>query len=122
MVDLDKGKIITYYSANTKISMMQQALVNGERYFRTGSAKEKGLNWAIKANSFTLPIDDAPLEPSSSSTLNSFSPAKKPRSSSPRQKSSQNPPKPRPSKSGEKAEMPKKKGGILKGLMKLLGR
>lgn len=121
MVNLDNSKIIQHYSANVKINMVEQTMFNGERYFRTASASERGLNWAIKASSFMLPANDAPLAPLTSPTLNSNLQPKVPRSTSGKQKSSQ---KPVPSNNGEKgqpghtAKKPEKRAGLLKGLFK----
>ena len=64
MVDLDKKKIVQYYSANTRINVVQKVNYKGDTYYRTGSTVEKGLNWAFKASAFGLPNDEAPLEPS----------------------------------------------------------
>lgn len=63
MVNLDDGEIIQYYSANTKIQVVQKASCKGITYYRTASAKERGLNWAFKAAAFGLPNDEAPLAP-----------------------------------------------------------
>lgn len=70
MISLDTGAIIQYYGANTKINVAQEITVDGVRYFRTESAARKGLNWAIKASSFDLPIELASLEPSRKSFSN----------------------------------------------------
>lgn len=124
MVDLSTGEIVRHYSANVKINMVQQAIFKGERYFRTASAAHSGLNLAIKASSFTLPSDDAPLEPSEPSTLNSFTTSKKPRRPSAKQKSSQ---KSESSKSGESSQTipktivkPKKVGRFKRFWIKLI--
>lgn len=57
MVTLDTKKAVQLYSANTKINLVQYAVFNDSVYFRTSSAKERNLNWAIKADSFDLPKD-----------------------------------------------------------------
>lgn len=68
MLSLDNGTAIQYYSANTKINVTQEAIIDGVKYFRTESAASKGLNWAFKATSFDLPKDElASLEPSKNS-------------------------------------------------------
>ena len=118
MVDLNSGRIIMHYSSNVKINVVQQTLVNSDRYFRTESAMKKGLNWAIKASSFTLPDDDAPLEPSELSTLNSIT-SKRPRRSPIKQKNIQ---KVESSKSGESSHtIPKKVGKFKRFLERLKG-
>lgn len=70
MVSLDDGTPIQYFSANTKLNVVQEATVDGVKYFRTESAARKGLNWAIKASSFSLPNEVASLEPSRKSFSN----------------------------------------------------
>ena len=65
MVTLDTKKMIQQYALNTKLNVVQYTYFNGSLYFRTLTAKERGLNWAIKADSFTLPVGlIASLEPS----------------------------------------------------------
>ena len=66
MVTLDTKKMVQQYSLNTKINVVQYTNFNGSLYFRTMTAKEKGLNWAIKADYFTLPTELASLVPSPS--------------------------------------------------------
>lgn len=67
MVTLDTKKAVQFYSANTKINVVQYTVFNGSVYFRTSSARDRGLNWAIKADSFSMPNDYlASLAPSSS--------------------------------------------------------
>lgn len=65
MVSLDTGKVIQQYSSNTRINVVQKAFYNGELYFRTATAKEKGLNWAFKASAFDAPNEKAPSAHSS---------------------------------------------------------
>lgn len=55
MINLDINKPIQYYSANTKINVVQYAIVADKIYFRTASAKSRDLNWAIGSSSFKLP-------------------------------------------------------------------
>ena len=55
MVTLDTKKAVQSYCPNTKINVVQYTVFNDTVYFRTSSAKERGLNWAIKADSFDLP-------------------------------------------------------------------
>lgn len=91
MVDLDTNKVKMHYGTNTKVNMVQETITNGTRYFRTASAVSEGLNWAIKADSFVLPTDDASLAPSVLPTLNSNSTySKATRKPSAKQKSIQN--------------------------------
>lgn len=55
MVNLDVNVPIQFYSANTKINVVQYAIIGEEIFFRTQSAKQRDLNWAIKATAFRLP-------------------------------------------------------------------
>ena len=55
MVNLDNNVPIQFYSANTKINIVQYSIVDGVVFFRTQSAKQRSLNWAIKATAFRLP-------------------------------------------------------------------
>lgn len=65
MVDLRTRKVVQHYAANVKINLVQEATFEGIRFFRTNSAKERGLDWAFKASSFTLPESEfASLAPS----------------------------------------------------------
>lgn len=70
MRDLDTGEIIQYYSANTKISVVQKTQLDYTTYYRTASAKERGLNWAFEASAFGLPNEIAPPVPSLPNSLN----------------------------------------------------
>lgn len=72
MVALDTKKMVQQYSLNTKINVIQYTIFNDSLYFRTLTAKEKGLNWAIKADAFVLPDELASLVP-----MPNFSPQKK---------------------------------------------
>ena len=60
MVDLDKNKIVQYYSANTKIVVVQKCVTPEKTYYRTRPAAEKGLNWVFEASVFGLPNEKAP--------------------------------------------------------------
>ena len=55
MLTLDTKKAIQFYAPNTKLNLVQYTLFNNAVYFRTESAKKNNLNWAIKADSFSLP-------------------------------------------------------------------
>lgn len=63
MVTLDTKKMVQQYAMNTKLNVIQYAIFNDSLYFRTLTAKEKGLNWAIKADAFVLPDELASLVP-----------------------------------------------------------
>lgn len=68
MFDLNNGSKIQYYSANTKINLVQETELDGTRYLRTESAMTQGLDWAFKASDFGLPeLKVASLEPSKES-------------------------------------------------------
>lgn len=71
MRDLETGKIIQYYSANTKICVIQKANYKGMTYYRTRSAKDNNLDWAFEAAVFGLPNDIAPPVHTPSYSLNS---------------------------------------------------
>lgn len=73
MVNLDTNGKIQLYSANTKINLVQEAEVDGTRYFRTETAAIQGLNWAFKASDFGLPDKVASLEPSKESFVDNES-------------------------------------------------
>ena len=71
MVDLQTGKIIQYYSANTKIALAQSCETETGTYYRTESATRSGKDWAFRADAFGLPnsksvapIKKAPSAPS----------------------------------------------------------
>lgn len=55
MVTLDTKRAIQLYSPNTKLNVVQYTMFNDSIYFRTQSAKDRNLNWAIKADAFSLP-------------------------------------------------------------------
>lgn len=63
MVTLDTKKMVQQYAMNTKLNVVQYTIFNDSLYFRTLTAKEKGLNWAIKADAFVLPDELASLAP-----------------------------------------------------------
>lgn len=115
MASLDNGAIVQRYGANTKINVVQETMVNGVRYFRTASAVKNGLNLAIKANSFNLPPENAPLEPSFIPTHSLSDNSKAPRkSSAAKQKVNQNVAKGESSKSGESPSPDRKGRGIFR--------
>lgn len=74
MKDLDKRKIVRYFSANTKIVVTQKCVTEKGTYYRTEAAKDHGLNWAFEASAFGLPDEIAPSVLSSkSNSLDSIS-------------------------------------------------
>lgn len=99
MRDLAKNKTVQYYSANTKIRVVQKGNFEGKTYYRTQSAKDHGLDWAFEAAAFGLPNDVAPPAPTPSLSLNSHTTIK--------QKEKETP-KPEPPKGGEEAKAKKK--------------
>lgn len=74
LVDLDTGKVVQSYSANTKINLAQEATYNGKKYYRTQYSQEKGFNWAFEASMFEEPIvapEPAPSAPTTDPPINS---------------------------------------------------
>ena len=63
MLDLDTGKIIRHYSANTKIAVVQKYVTPDCTYYRTAEASENSLNYAFKASAFGMPDEPAPSAP-----------------------------------------------------------
>ena len=74
MIDLDTGKNVQYYSANTKIVVVQKCVTPEKTYYRTEQAKLKSLNLAFEASAFGLPDETAPLAPVDVSKEHSKSP------------------------------------------------
>lgn len=72
MINLDTKKIVQYYSANTKIVVIQKTQVGEKTYYRTASARDKSLNWAFEASVFGLPNEVAPSAPSRRSKSSSI--------------------------------------------------
>lgn len=70
MKDLETNKTIQYYSANTKIVIVQKAQVNDQTFLRTASARDHDLDWAFEASAFGLPNDVAPSAPINFSPTN----------------------------------------------------
>lgn len=87
MIDLDKNKVVQYYSANTKIAVVQKCVTAKGTFYRTESAKEKGLNWAFKATVLGLPDEKAPSVPIKISLNNSSAPTPRTHQSARKQKS-----------------------------------
>lgn len=61
MFDLNTKKPVRCYSANTRITIVQKCVTGKSTLYRTGYAKENGLDWAFEASAFGLPNDIAPL-------------------------------------------------------------
>lgn len=64
MINLNDGKIVRHYSANTKIAVVQKCVTSDCTYYRTAEAAHHYLNYAFKASAFGLPNEVAPSEPS----------------------------------------------------------
>lgn len=64
MINLNDGKIVRQYSANTKIVVVQKCVTPDCTYYRTAEAAHHYLNYAFKASAFGLPNEIAPSEPS----------------------------------------------------------
>lgn len=64
MYNLNTGKIIQYYSANTKIAVVQKCVTTEGTFYRTAEAAHHYLNYAFKASAFGLPDEKAPSAPS----------------------------------------------------------
>lgn len=67
MRNLDNGKIMQYYSANTRIDVVQKCVTEDNTYYRTQSAVLNNLNWAFEASAFGLPNEAAPSVPTHTS-------------------------------------------------------
>lgn len=65
MVNLNTGRIIQHYSANTKIALVQKCVMPDKTYYRTQEAAHHYLNYAFEASAFGLPNEKAPSVPSS---------------------------------------------------------
>lgn len=65
MVNLNTGKIISNYAANTKIVVVQKCVTPTGAFYRTAEAKHHYLNYAFRASAFGLPDEKAPSAPSS---------------------------------------------------------
>lgn len=64
MYNLNVGKVVQHYSANTKIVVVQKYVSESGTYYRTASAKYNNLNWAFEAPALGLPNEKAPSAPS----------------------------------------------------------
>lgn len=65
MVNLNTGKIVNNYAANTKIVVVQKCVTPTGTYYRTAEAEHHYLNYAFRASAFGLPDEKAPSAPSS---------------------------------------------------------
>lgn len=63
MMNLNTGKIVQHYAANTKLTMVQKCTTDGVTYYRTQSAEHHFLNYAFVAQDFGLPNEVAPPVP-----------------------------------------------------------
>lgn len=72
MKNLNTGKIIQHYSANTRLTMAQKCVTPKGTFYRTRSAKEHGLNWAFEAAALGLPNEVAPSAPTTLPPTNSI--------------------------------------------------
>lgn len=73
MVNLNTGKIVSNYAANTKIVVVQKCVAPSGTYYRTREAAHHYLNYAFRASAFGLPDEKAPSVPSSKKKPNSLS-------------------------------------------------
>lgn len=64
MFDLNSLEVIRHYSANTKIVVVQKCVTEKGTFYRTESAKNRGLDWAFKASALGMPNEKAPSVPS----------------------------------------------------------
>lgn len=63
MINLNTGKVVRYYSANTKIVVVQKCVTPEKTYYRTAEAAYHYLNHAFEASAFGLPNEKAPSAP-----------------------------------------------------------
>ena len=64
MINLNTGKIIRTYCANTKIAVVQKCVTPKATYYRTLEAAHHYLNYAFEASAFGLPNEVASSAPS----------------------------------------------------------
>lgn len=58
--NLNTGKIVRHYLANTKIVLVQKCVMPNCTYYRTAEAAHHYLNYAFEASAFGLPNEIAP--------------------------------------------------------------
>lgn len=73
MVNLNTGKILHNYAANTKIVVVQKCITPNKTYYRTAEAAHNNLNYAFEAAAFGLPNEKAPSVPSKMLSSNTHS-------------------------------------------------
>lgn len=89
MVNLDNGKVVQYYSANTKIVVVQKLVLPSGVYYRTQEAARRNLNYAFEASAFGLSNEQAPSVHLNLPLNNSSAPETRTLRSVPKQKSAQ---------------------------------
>ena len=67
MINLNTGKVVRNYLANTKIAVVQKCVTPKKTYYRTEDAVYHYLNYAFEASAFGLPNEKAPSAPSAES-------------------------------------------------------
>lgn len=108
MVNLNTGKIVSNYAANTKIVVVQRCVTEKGTYYRTNEAAHHYLNYAFKASDFGLPNVIAPSAPSKSNSSSKHTPKSKSTTRTPKPtKKTKNNPKVKLPKGGEEV----RKGG-----------
>ena len=123
MVNLDTGKIVSNFAANTKIAVVQKCVTPTKTWYRTQEAAHHQLNYAFEASAFGLPNEKAPSAPSSK--VNSLNKSTTNKNSKSRKPSSTNKIKKKPimdtSKDGERVvQKPAKKEGLFRRIKKWL--
>lgn len=78
MYDLKTKKPVRYFSANTKIDLVQKCVTEDGTFYRTGAAAEKDLDLAFEASAFGLPDEQVSVVHSSSSLRTQTSAKKAP--------------------------------------------
>ena len=93
MVNLNTGRIVSNYAANTKIVVVQKCVTPNITYYRTQEAAHHFLNYAFEAAAFGLPNEKAPSAPSRSKSLrkNTANSKSATRTSKPTKKTKTNP-------------------------------
>lgn len=106
MRNLNTGEIIQYYSANTKIVVVQKCITEKGTYYRTRPAEHQNLNWAFEASALGLPNEKAPSAHLTNSIPYSLGKKKlASRTPSPEKKQTRSP-KPKVAKDGEPSKKP----------------
>lgn len=63
MINLNTSKVVQYYSANTKIVVVQKCVTTKGTFYRTAEAAHHYLNYAFEAQALGLPNEKAPSAP-----------------------------------------------------------